>query len=104
MADDQADISKHFAMPIREKFTGHEFEDGLGGVPLISGAAGWLECIKESQHPGGDHTIFIGKVVRCSISGKFPLLFCGGSYLRSSGKWSPKAARLSNRRVREDDS
>jgi flavin reductase (DIM6/NTAB) family NADH-FMN oxidoreductase RutF len=32
-------------------------------MPLIKGAAATFECMNENQIDGGDHTVFVGRVV-----------------------------------------
>lgn len=57
-----------------------ETVEGQGGVPLIAGAAAWIECDAEVNYPGGDHTIFLGRVRRFRHHERRPLAFGGGRY------------------------
>jgi flavin reductase len=61
----QDHLAQHFArgVPPIGLWTGIETLDGELGAPLIEGALGWIECRLESEHPAGDHTFFVGKVV-----------------------------------------
>jgi flavin reductase (DIM6/NTAB) family NADH-FMN oxidoreductase RutF len=36
------------------------------GSPLLDGALGWVECELDQVHEGGDHSLFLGRVVACS--------------------------------------
>jgi flavin reductase (DIM6/NTAB) family NADH-FMN oxidoreductase RutF len=37
---------------------------GEVGAPMIDGCVSWIECRHWTQYPGGDHTLFIGEIVR----------------------------------------
>jgi flavin reductase (DIM6/NTAB) family NADH-FMN oxidoreductase RutF len=37
------------------------------GAALIDAASSWLECETDATHPGGDHTIVVGRVVSLDI-------------------------------------
>ncbi|RYF68771.1 MAG: flavin reductase [Comamonadaceae bacterium] len=80
LADDQIEVSNRFARP-GNKFDGVATREGLAGIPLIEGSAATLECTKVTSYPGGDHTVFIGRVNRISRSTRRPLAFGGGKYL-----------------------
>lgn len=80
LADDQYALSNQFARPSADKFAGVETVEGQGGVPLIAGAAAWIECDAEVNYPGGDHTIFLGRVRRFHHHERRPLAFGGGRY------------------------
>ena len=56
------------------------WRDGLGGAPVLSGAAAVLECECEAAHDTGDHCLFIGRVLRMADLATPPLLFHGGHY------------------------
>lgn len=81
LAADQEDVSRRFSSPGVDRFAGTATEAGLHGLPLIAGSLAWLECRTVEQLAGGDHTIFIGEVLRCRTSDKTPLLHWRGRYL-----------------------
>jgi flavin reductase (DIM6/NTAB) family NADH-FMN oxidoreductase RutF/DNA-binding IclR family transcriptional regulator len=81
LADDQVDISNHFAKSKEDKFAELEFSRGLGGVPVLQGTVAHFECVKVAAYPAGDHMIFLGRVERVSHSGRRPLAFAHGRYM-----------------------
>jgi flavin reductase (DIM6/NTAB) family NADH-FMN oxidoreductase RutF len=49
---------------IYDKFEGVDFWEGeQTGIPILSDAMMWLECLLDSEMPAGDHTLVIGRVV-----------------------------------------
>jgi 3-hydroxy-9,10-secoandrosta-1,3,5(10)-triene-9,17-dione monooxygenase reductase component len=52
------------------------------GLPGLTGALAWIDCVIEAEHPAGDHTIVIGRVVGLGVgkSTAGPLLFFRGQY------------------------
>ncbi len=49
---------------IYNKFDGVDFWEGeQTGIPILSDAMMWLECLLEHETPAGDHTLVIGRVV-----------------------------------------
>ncbi|MEA2325796.1 MAG: hypothetical protein QOE68_755 [Thermoanaerobaculia bacterium] len=76
----QADISSKFASRTDDKFTGVELVPGDNDVPLIAGALTAIECRVYDQLPGGDHTIFIGEVMKIHTSEGEPLLYFRSGY------------------------
>jgi flavin reductase len=51
------------------------------GAPLMAGALAWLECRLDKVYDGGDHSIFLGKVLHSSRGpDRQALLFYGGGY------------------------
>ena len=80
LADDQVEVSNHFAKSQEDKFAGIPHEDGLGGAPVIGGSAAHLECVKVATYPGGDHVVYIGRVERVGQSHRRPLAFSAGRY------------------------
>lgn len=78
---DQIDLAKRFAAKDVDRFAGVAFIDGVGGAPLLAGAAATFECFNRSRYSEGDHVIFVGEVERCSHrAGASPLLFHGGKF------------------------
>ena len=80
LAADQQAISERFAQRNSDKFADIDWREGGGGVPLLAGCCVVLECRNETQHAGGDHLVFIGRVENCSCQNKPPLVFHGGRY------------------------
>lgn len=78
LSDQQGDICSRFAKPVEDKFQGVPWREGLGGLPLIEGAVAQFECQREAVHPGGDHIILLGRVMRYRSSDRSPLVFCNG--------------------------
>ncbi|MGH8881188.1 MAG: flavin reductase family protein [Stackebrandtia sp.] len=51
------------------------------GAPLLSGSLAWLECELVDACAGGDHSIFIGRVLNSrSTASRQPLVFFGGAF------------------------
>ncbi|MEO5669404.1 MAG: flavin reductase family protein [Ramlibacter sp.] len=81
LAGDQKSLAERFALRGADRWTGVEFTDGMGGSPLLTGAAATFECFNRSRYDEGDHVIFVGEVERCSWrAGASPLLFHGGRF------------------------
>src|SRR5215207_3129519 len=86
LADDQEGLSRLFASP--ERSSGlpalHSLGGGYGstGAPLAAGALAAIECELEDIYYGGDHDLFLGRVVevRLGDTRKGPLLFHEGAY------------------------
>lgn len=81
LAADQQDLSNRFATWPADRFVGLPWQPGLGGAPLFPGCCATFEIVNETEHAGGDHTIFIGRVERFSETPDIaPLLFHAGRY------------------------
>ncbi len=80
LAADQAAVSTRFATPGIDRFAATDWTPGLDHLPLIEGVAARLECRTEVQVPGGDHTLFIGRVRRVQVFERPPLLHLRGAY------------------------
>lgn len=77
----QEDISNRFAARGDDRFAGVAVREGLGGVPMIEGCCAYFECANDYRYPGGDHTIFVGRVERFTQGEEqLPLVFHGGRY------------------------
>lgn len=84
LAEDQRELSVRFATAGAERFEGLDWEKGGTGAPLISGALAHLECRTTHRHVAGDHTIFVGEVVRAASREGRPLVYFYRDY-RSLG-------------------
>jgi len=81
LAGDQQALAERFAARGIDRWADLPVTAGLGGVPLLAGAAATFECVCHSQHQAGDHTIFVGEVQRAQQRpGVAPLLYHGGRF------------------------
>lgn len=86
LAADQEGLSRLFSSP--ERSSGLPAAGSLGGgsgvtgAPLAAGAMAAIECELETVYPGGDHYLFLGRVVAVHMGDarKGPLVFHEGSY------------------------
>lgn len=85
LAEDQGDVAMRFARPSENKFASLPIEVGIGGVPLIAGALAHLECEVDNRHPGGDHEIMIGRLLRTYAAEREPLVYHRGKF----GQFTP---------------
>lgn len=80
LADDQIDLSRHFACSGADKFASVPWRGGFVGAPVLEGVAALFECGRAPGHREGDHLILIGRVRRAVHFERDPLLFARGSY------------------------
>ena len=81
LAADQKALAERFALRGADRFKDVDYSEGIGGAPLLDGAAATFECFNRSRYEEGDHVIFVGEVERCSFRpGASPLLFHGGRF------------------------
>src|ERR671932_1550633 len=86
LADDQEGLSRLFASP--ERSSGLQALLSLGGgysstgAPLAAGALAAIDCELAEIYAGGDHDLFLGRVVevRLGDTRKGPLIFHEGGY------------------------
>lgn len=86
LAADQEGLSRLFASPERSSGMSaiHSLGGGYGktGAPLAAGALAAIECDLEDVYPGGDHELFLGRVVAVhrGETRRGPLVFHEGGY------------------------
>jgi flavin reductase (DIM6/NTAB) family NADH-FMN oxidoreductase RutF len=81
--EDQEIMSNRFARVLGEKWEGVSVLPGETGVPILPNVLVSLECVAHARHDGGDHEIFIGRVVAISAlhaAMPRPLVFFRGRY------------------------
>ncbi len=75
----QAELCTRFSAMVGNRFDGHGWQPGTGGVPVLDGVLAVLECRVWARYPGGDHVILVGEVLaHSSDREKSPLVYAGG--------------------------
>ena len=80
LGGEHEDLCRRFATPHPDKFAGIAYALGEFGLPLLTGAAAHFECVTENRFEGGDHTIFLGRVLKFDYVAKPTLLFAHGKF------------------------
>lgn len=86
LAASQQDLSDRFARSGENKFDGVAVEDGIGGLPLLSGCTSLMQCETVHVYEGGDHLIFVGRVLDFRRADHPPLVFQAGKYAVATKK------------------
>ncbi len=77
----QETLANGFAKSLGDKWVDVKHSVGHAEAPLLHGALAHFECEPYAHHDGGDHVIFIGRVVRFTAnSDDDPLVFFRGKY------------------------
>lgn len=84
LAAAQAPLARRFSRPHADRFSGVPYTLGWAGAPLIEHAVAWFECCHFAWQPVGDHTLFVGEVLRCTRNAGAPLLFHHGGFRTTS--------------------
>lgn len=80
LGEGQEELALHFARRSPDKFVGIELEPGHE-LPILTKAIAHFVCDVHERLPGGDHSIFIGRVLECgSTGGRRPLLYFGSKF------------------------
>ena len=83
---DQEHLSDQFARALADKWAAVEHTIGHAAAPLLAGAIAHFECVPYAQYDGGDHVIFVGRVMQFSAHpDKDPLIFFRGAYRSLAG-------------------
>lgn len=82
LGEDQEELSNSFARAKSDKWEGVNSAVGENGAPILPGAIVTFECEAYSRYDGGDHEIFVGRILKWH-EGRMetqPLVFYGGKY------------------------
>ncbi len=85
LGEEQEELSNRFARTMGDKWIGLPPLRGESGLPILPNALATFECEAYARHDGGDHEIFVGRVVAVRDNpGKRgrPLVFFDGRYRR----------------------
>jgi flavin reductase (DIM6/NTAB) family NADH-FMN oxidoreductase RutF len=83
---DQAGLSDRAAGrrgPAGNDLEGLEHKSEVTGAPILADAMAWLDCSLADALPGGDHTIFVGRVEAAGGVPGSPLLWYNRGYTRA---------------------
>lgn len=82
LARQQENVSNQFARALANKWDQVKTSVGHAEAPLISGALAHFECEPYANYDGGDHVIFVVRVVRHTVhsDAPAPLIFFRGRY------------------------
>jgi flavin reductase (DIM6/NTAB) family NADH-FMN oxidoreductase RutF len=81
LSEDQQAVSVAFARALSNKWEGVRTEVWETGSPILVDALASFDCQTTSMHDGGDHVIFVGRVLRLRSAGEArPLLYFRGAY------------------------
>lgn len=82
LAREQEHISNRFARALSDKWADVKRSVGHAQAPLLTGALAHFECEPYANYDGGDHVIFLVRVLRHSVraGNPAPLIFFRGRY------------------------
>ncbi len=82
LAREQEDVSNRFARALSDKWANVKRTVGHAEAPLITGALAHFECEPYANYDGGDHVIFVVRVIRHTVraGNPAPLIFFRGRY------------------------
>ena len=89
LAAEQEPLSNRFARSGADKFNGVDAGSGIAGLPLLEGCSTRLQCETAHVYEGGDHLIFVGRVLGFDRSERAPLAFQAGKYAVVTHKPQP---------------
>ena len=85
LTEAQEALSVRFARHGPKDFSGIEYRTEATGSPVLEQALAFVDCRVTDIVPGGDHEIFIGKIVAGGSGRGRPLIFYGGQYGNLNG-------------------
>lgn len=92
LASHQDSLSNTFARPSENKFADVNWKPCDSGHPVLPEYAALFRCETQYQYEGGDHVIFVGKVVEFETHNYPVLVFHGGKY--ADAKVKPKKPEI----------
>lgn len=80
LSSHQEALARRFADKHEDRFGGIGYHLSPEGLILLDGALAHIECHRQTEHPGGDHIIVVGRVVGGATADGRPLLYYRGGY------------------------
>jgi len=94
LREDQAELAMHFA---GRGITPSVVFESYAGVQVIEGAIAHVVCEVAAAYAGGDHTLFLGRVMACRANDGSPLLHYRGDYRRLHDRQATGESRSTQR-------
>ncbi len=88
LGEEQSELSNCFAGRSEYRYTefcGVKSHMAATGAPVFDDALAFIDCRIVNVFPGGDHSIFIGRVEALGSDARHPLLYYRGAYSRLEG-------------------
>jgi len=76
----QEALSRRFADQHEDRFDGVGYRLSPEGWVFLDGVLAHIVCASHARHPGGDHTILVGRVIGGEACEGRPLLYYRGGY------------------------
>lgn len=81
LGGDSRALSQRLARKGESGLQGEVLREGVHGTPILEHAIAHFECQVEARHEGGDHVIFVGRVLDFGHAGHgHPLVYYRGGY------------------------
>src|SRR5690348_7674402 len=81
LREDQEAVSVAFARALSNKWEGVRVESWVTGSPILAESLASFDCQTTSMHDGGDHVIFVGRVLQLQVRAEGrPLVYFRGAY------------------------
>ena len=82
LSEAQSDIAQRYASRADSGLCRDDFGGSYGGLPVIAGGLGYLECTSWSTYRAGDHTMIFGEVTALDMpeEDSAPLCFFDGRF------------------------
>jgi flavin reductase (DIM6/NTAB) family NADH-FMN oxidoreductase RutF len=80
LASEQEPLSRRFASSGPKEFADLNARAVETGAPVLPDTLGFVDCTLQEVLPGGDHDIFIGRIVAGEFREGRPLLYFAGKY------------------------
>jgi flavin reductase (DIM6/NTAB) family NADH-FMN oxidoreductase RutF len=76
----QEGLARRFASALPDRFAGVGVRPAAFNIPALHGIIGTIECERHAILAGGDHSIFIGRVLACECTPNDPLVHLGRGF------------------------
>ena len=86
LSADQTELCNRFASAHDDRFQGVSWTASTYGLPVLNDIAALLICETHAVHDGGDHEIYLGKVISHANSKNAPMVYANGAITRPEEK------------------